>query len=94
MLSCPSDCALGKCQKSFHKLKQVTIEVPSDFVTVLSSVSSGINSKTSVIDTPRIEHTLYVDGINGSDSNDGLSEDTALKTLQVQAPAYLNRIVK
>merc|ERR1719322_2232637 len=46
------------------------------------SINSKINSKTSVIDTPRIEHTLYVDDINGSDSNDGLSEDMALKTLQ------------
>ena len=91
MLSCSSDCALGKCKKSLHKLKQVTIEVSPDFVYVMScpAFSSEINSKTSVIDIPRIEHTLYVDDINGSDSNDGLSEDTALKTLQVQAPAYL-----
>ena len=36
----------------------------------------------SVIISPKFENTLYVDGKNGQDTNDGLTEATALKTLK------------
>ena len=35
-----------------------------------------------MIISPKFEITLYVDGKNGLDSNDGLTEETALKTLK------------
>ena len=37
----------------------------------------------NVINPPKnIEHTIYVDGINGRDWKDGKTEGTALKTIQ------------
>ena len=35
-----------------------------------------------VIAPPKIEHTFYVDGLNGSDDNDGASEQTAFRSLK------------
>ena len=37
---------------------------------------------TERINSPKFETTLYVDAKNGLDTNDGLSEATALKTLK------------
>ena len=58
------------------------------FVFVASSdgltLKSGLISQhpAAVITSPKFENTLYVDGKNGLDTNDGLSEATALKTLK------------
>ena len=35
-----------------------------------------------VIEPPEIVNTVYVDGLNGSDDNDGASEDTAFRSLK------------
>ena len=35
-----------------------------------------------VIAPPEIENTFYVDGLNGSDDNDGISEQTAFRSLK------------
>ena len=39
-------------------------------------------SSNEVVDPPSTENTLYVDGLSGSDSHDGLTEQTGLKTLR------------
>ena len=35
-----------------------------------------------MIEPPEIVNTVYVDGLNGSDDNDGVSEDTAFRSLK------------
>ena len=40
------------------------------------------NSKNVINPPKNVQHTLYVDGINGRDWKDGKTEGTALKTLQ------------
>ena len=35
-----------------------------------------------IVSPPLTENTIYVDGVNGSDSNDGLSEVSGFKTLK------------
>ena len=35
-----------------------------------------------MIEPPEIANTVYVDGLNGSDENDGASEDTAFRSLK------------
>ena len=37
---------------------------------------------SNIVSAPVTENTIYVDGVNGSDSNDGLSLTTGLKTLR------------
>ena len=37
---------------------------------------------SDIVSPPVTENTLYVDGVNGSDSNDGLSEASGFKTLR------------
>ena len=37
---------------------------------------------SGIVSPPLTENTIYVDGVSGSDSNDGLSESSGLKTLR------------
>ena len=45
-------------------------------------ISSTDFNANDVIAPPEIELTVYVDGLNGSDDNDGASEQTAFRSLK------------
>ena len=42
-----------------------------------------------MIAPPEIENTVYVDGLNGSDDNDGSSEEAAFRSLKHEYLGYV-----
>ena len=61
---------------------------------LLKDVKCAGTSANDVIAPPTIENTVYVDGLNGSDNNDGASEQTAFRSLRkaIQSSGNKTRI--
>merc|ERR1719220_111504 len=59
-----------------------TKDVTTITTTTTAATTTTVISGSGIVSPPLTENTIYVDGVSGSDSNDGLSESSGLKTLR------------